>query len=160
MSLYPQKFGSNPLYPQSTDFEVVVVSDSVGMGVISYRKFEKGELVAELAGDIIHDIRQHSLQIDSKSHLYDTYFSGFFMHSCSPNVFLDMKNLKVYAVKPIKSNDYLLMDYAQTEEYLFKQFPCGCGAHNCRGWITGNKESSDSAETDFQRHARYGKVAV
>jgi hypothetical protein len=32
------------------------------------------------------------------------------------------------------------MDYAETEDTLFKQFPCSCGSSNCRGWITGRKE--------------------
>jgi hypothetical protein len=37
--------------------------------------------------------------------------------------------------------DYLTMDYAQTEDVLYRQFPCSCGAENCRGWITGRKEA-------------------
>jgi hypothetical protein len=73
-------------------------------------------------------------------HLYDIHFSGYFLHSCAPNIELDMKNLKVYATRDIMPMEYLLMDYAQTEDVLFRQFPCSCGAENCRGWITGRKE--------------------
>jgi hypothetical protein len=32
------------------------------------------------------------------------------------------------------------MDYASTEDILFKQFPCLCGTPNCRFWISGRKE--------------------
>jgi len=43
-------------------------------------------------------------------------------------------------LKDIPANSFLYMDYAETEDYLFKQFPCSCGSHNCRGWITGKNE--------------------
>jgi hypothetical protein len=46
----------------------------------------------------------------------------------------------VTALRDIEANSYLYMDYAETEDYLFKQFPCCCGAENCRGWITGRLE--------------------
>ncbi len=139
--MYPSHFGNNPLFPRKQDFEVVVKDEVVGLGVISRRAFAKGEVIAALSGEIIHELRQHSLQIEPDVHLYDIYFSGYFLHSCSPNVELDMKNLLVYAVKDIQANDYLFMDYAQTEDILFKQFPCGCGSDNCRGWIAGRTES-------------------
>ena len=93
-----------------------------------------------ITGDIIDEIRQHTLQIEPDKHLHDLYFSGYFLHSCSPNIELDMEKLLVYAVRDIHPMEYLTMDYAQTEDVLFKQFPCGCGADNCRGWITGRKE--------------------
>jgi len=46
----------------------------------------------------------------------------------------------VHAIRDIRPGDYLYMDYAQTEDVLFKQFPCSCGSENCRGWITGRRE--------------------
>jgi len=138
--MYPSHFGNNPLFPKKKDFRVVLKNHVSGMGVMTYKFFAKGDLVCALAGEIITDIRQHTLQIEPNLHLYDTYFSGYFLHSCSPNIILDMKNLLVYATKNIKPMEYLLMDYAQTEDYLFKQFPCSCGAKNCRGWVTGSKE--------------------
>ena len=51
-----------------------------------------------------------------------------------------MQKLTVTALQDIEANSYLYMDYAETEDYLFKQFPCSCGAENCRGWITGRLE--------------------
>jgi hypothetical protein len=151
--MYPSHFGKNVLFPRSQDFEVVVKDEVVGMGVVAHRGFTKGELIAALAGELIHDIRQHSLQIRPGVHLYDIYFSGYFLHSCAPNVSLDMENLVVHAIRDIRPGDYLYMDYAQTEDVLFKQFPCSCGSENCRGWITGRREQltgyiSDSL-TDF-----------
>ncbi|TPW18298.1 MAG: SET-like domain-containing protein [Halothiobacillaceae bacterium] len=141
--MYPSHFEYNPLYPNANDFKVVRKDDTSGMGVVCYKSFAKGDLIAVIAGEIITDIRQHSLQIKPGVHLYDVHFSGYFLHSCSPNVMLDMKNLRVYATRAITPGDHLLMDYAQTEDVLFKQFPCSCGSKQCRGWITGKKEQID-----------------
>jgi SET domain-containing protein len=157
--MYPAHFGNNELFPRKKDFEVVVKDEMVGLGVISRRAFAKGEVVAALSGDIIQDIRQHSLQIEPGVHLYDIYFSGYFLHSCSPNVELDMKGLLVHAVKDIQEGDYLYMDYAQTEDVLFKQFPCSCGSDNCRGWITGRKEQVEGCLPEIMRELAEEKTA-
>lgn len=138
--MYPDRFGSNPLFPNKNDFGIVKKNHATGLGVMSYKFFAKGSLVCAITGDIIDEIRQHTLQIEPDKHLHDLYFSGYFLHSCSPNIELDMEKLLVYAVRDIHPMEYLTMDYAQTEDVLFKQFPCGCGADNCRGWITGRKE--------------------
>jgi SET domain-containing protein len=158
--LYPTHYGENPLFPNKDDFEIVHKNSGVGMGVISYRGFKKGELVAVMAGEIIHDIRQHSLQISETDHLYDIYFSGYFLHSCNPNISLDMKNLRVYAVRDIKPNDYLYMDYAETEEKLFKQFPCGCGSKQCRGWVTGYNQLPDEEDPAYIEFLSRQSIAV
>ncbi len=139
--MYPAAYGNDTLFPKNHDFKIVNVNENCGLGVICFRNFREGEMIARMAGEIIHDIRQHSLQIRPDVHLYDIYFSGYFLHSCDPNIFLDMEKLLVYAVKPICKNDLLMMDYTQTEDYLFKQFACSCGAENCRKWICGKKET-------------------
>ena len=111
-----------------------------GKGVITYRAFHKGEVIAKMAGHVVHEIRQHTLQLTPETHLFDPYFSGFFLHSCSPNISLNMADLTITALEDIPANSFLYMDYAETEDVLFKQFPCSCGAQNCRGWVTGRKE--------------------
>ncbi len=138
--LYPREFGSDPLFPKSTDFAVVYKDELTGKGVIAYRAFKRGEVIAKMAGEVVSDIRQHTLQIATHQHLFDPYFSGYFLHSCSPNISLNMRDMTVTALKDIEANSYLYMDYAETEEYLFKQFPCSCGADNCRGWVMGSKD--------------------
>jgi len=150
MQLYPLQYGRHPLYPQAEDFKVITVNEVVGSGVISYRGFRAGEFVAKLAGDIIHDVQQHTLQIDDGMHLLDLYFSGYFLHSCTPNVSLDMKGLTVTAIRKISSGDLLLMDYQETEKVLFKQFPCGCGTKKCRGWITGYSDPVNHNDFSYQ----------
>ena len=143
--LYPDQFGRDPLFPKHSDFAVVFINQCIGQGVITYRSFKKGEVIARMAGHVVPEIRQHTLQISPNSHLFDPYFSGYFLHSCAPNISLDMANLTVTALADIPTNSYLYMDYAETEDVLFKQFPCSCGAANCRGWITGRKEVHPAA---------------
>lgn len=139
--LYPKKFGDNPLYPQASDFRVITKDESNGHGVLALRSFEAGELVAAINGDVVPDILQHTLQISEGKHLLDLYFTGYLLHSCSPNISVDMENMTVTAIQDIEANTFLYMDYAQTEEVLFKQFPCSCGSDDCRGWIKGSRET-------------------
>ena len=140
--LYPQTFGDNPLFPQACDFAVVPKDNNSGFGVITHRHFKAGDLLAVVSGEIVPDIRQHTLQVSSNEHMYDPYFTGYLLHSCEPNVSLDMKKKTLTALTDIPAGTYLFMDYAETEDTLFKQFGCCCGSVSCRGWITGRKESS------------------
>ncbi len=138
--LYPQTFGNNPLFPQACDFAVVPKDNNSGFGVITYRSFKAGELLAQVSGEIVPDIRQHTLQVSEGRHMYDPYFTGYLLHSCEPNVSLDMQRKTLTALTDIPIGSYLFMDYAETEDTLFKQFSCCCGSESCRGWITGRKE--------------------
>jgi hypothetical protein len=143
--LYPRIFGSNPLFPQASDFRVVPKDECSGDGVLALRSFSAGELIAVINGEIVTDIRQHTLQISPNKHLLDLYFTGYLLHSCSPNISVDMERMTVTARKDIAANCFLYMDYAETEEVLYKQFPCSCGSENCRGWITGSLEMPDGS---------------
>ena len=138
--LYPDQFGKDPLFPKHSEFAVVFKDELAGKGVITYRNFKKGDVIARMAGHIVDEIRQHTLQLSPETHLFDPYFSGYFLHSCSPNISLNMEDLTVTALQNIPVNSFLYMDYAETEDVLFRQFPCSCGATSCRGWITGRKE--------------------
>ncbi len=157
--MYPACFGTNPHFPQSQDFAVVQKDDLSGFGVVCYRSFEPGDLVAAITGDVIYEMTQHSLQIAPGVHLNDLYFAGYFLHSCAPNVSLDMRQGLVYAAAPIRPGDFLQMDYAQTEDRLFKQFPCYCGAPQCRRWITGRNEAIDETNPRYQTLISIGNAA-
>lgn len=158
--MYPPSNGQNPRYPHPRDFRVVQRSNSVGKGVICFRRFEPGDLIAEITGKITHELNQHSLQIEPGLHLLDLHFAGFFLHSCDPNISLDMKNRRVYAVKAINEMDFLEMDYAETEDVLYRQFACTCGAVTCRGWITGSAERADETNAAYHEFLRAGKVVA
>ena len=140
MNLYPPEYGNDPLFPKSTDFEIVTKDIDIGKGVYCYSDFKKGQIIAKMKGEIVSDLRQHTLQISENKHLYDVYFAGYFLHSCDPNISLNMQKMTVTAVQDIQANSYLFMDYSETEEILYKKFVCSCGSDKCRGLIVGKNE--------------------
>lgn len=142
MLLYPKEYGLNPDdgYPKKEDFTVCRQEDGKGAGVYTKRSFQRGELVARITGNIVPHIAQHTLQITPTTHLHDQYFTGYLLHSCSPNIFLDMNEFEIWALRDIEAGQSLTMDYSSTEDVLFKQFPCLCETPNCRYWISGRKE--------------------
>ena len=135
---YELEAGRN--YPRHEAF-TVNHCETTGAGIYVKRSFKKGEMVARMAGITVPYILQHTLQISPFLHLYDPHFTGLLLHSCDPLVSLDMNTLEVWALQDIEKGAALTMDYAQTEDKLFKQFPCSCGAINCRKWVTGRKEA-------------------
>lgn len=141
--LYPVTYGDNPWFPHESDFKVTTKNNIEGKGVFCLRPFKKGALVAVIHGEVIEEINQHTLQIDEHTHLYDIYFTGYLLHSCDPNVEVNMKARTVHALKDIEPNSWLYMDYSSTEDRLFKDFFCSCGADNCREFITGRLSKVD-----------------
>ncbi|HYC04680.1 MAG TPA: SET domain-containing protein-lysine N-methyltransferase [Azospirillaceae bacterium] len=139
-SLYPDAFMLGEGYPTEEDFVVARQEDGKGLGVYTKRAFPRGYRICLISGVVVHEVMQHTLQISPDSHLYDPYFTGFLLHSCDPNCFLDMARFELWAIKDIAPGEALTMDYASTEDVLFKQFPCLCGAPNCRKWISGRRE--------------------
>ncbi|MDA1331825.1 MAG: SET domain-containing protein-lysine N-methyltransferase [Proteobacteria bacterium] len=125
-----------------------------GVGLVAMRDFVRGEIIGTFTGIIDSEIKQHTLQVDASQHLYDPHFIGYLLHNCDPNAVLDMRQHKVYCIKDIRKGEQLTMDYASTEDHLFRQFPCLCDAKNCRLWITGrNEKISEDGHlylTDYQ----------
>ncbi|WP_259753663.1 lysine methyltransferase [Pseudomonas sp. GCEP-101] len=140
-SIYP--FGELSLencYPSTTDFQVISTGDGRGVGIKSLRQIRRGHLLCKVSGQLLASRRLHTLEINEAVHMYDPHFTGLLLHSCDPNVFLDMASLELWALKDIVRGDLLCMDYAVTEGTLMRQFACQCGSPNCRLWITGSKE--------------------
>ncbi len=124
----------------ASEFIVEERENGKGKAVYSRRGHPRGELIARFSGTVLPYRTQHTLQINSNIHLLDEQFVGYLAHSCSPNVFVDMQTLEVWALDNIEPEAVLSMDYAATEDVLFKQFACLCGSGSCRHWITGRKE--------------------
>jgi len=142
MLVYPKEFclASDNGYPKKEDFNVQSRESGKGDGVYTKKSFMRGELVARITGNIVPNVNQHTLQMTPTTQMHDPYFTGFLLHSCSPNIYLDMTEFEIWALRDIEAGQPLTMDYATTEDVLFKQFPCLCGTPNCRYWITGRKE--------------------
>ncbi|MBT5485220.1 MAG: SET domain-containing protein-lysine N-methyltransferase [Gammaproteobacteria bacterium] len=152
--LYPKTFGENPLFPQACNFAVVPKDNNSGFGVITFQAYKPGDLLAIVTGEMVSDIRQHTLQVSKRRHMYDPYFTGYLLHSCEPNVSLNMKKMTLTALKEIKKGEFLFMDYAETEDILYRQFGCCCTSESCRGWITGRKEMPQQMILEQHDHHR------
>ncbi len=111
--------------------------DTIGLGVRSVIAFAKGDVLDRFDGRIDTHISQHSLQISPGRHIAETRFVGFLSHGCAPNCALDMDKRRLIALKDIAAGEWLRIDYSATEDTLFRDFDCACGAANCRGQITG-----------------------
>ena len=61
-------------------------------------------------------------------------------HSCDPNTAFD--GLNIYAVRSIKKDEELTLDYVQFLDENMEPFQCQCGSSNCRGLIMGVKHNS------------------
>lgn len=144
-SLYPFSIPADTLYPTRDKFEVFEVSAEIGGGVRCLTPIERGAVVARFVGQLVHGVLQHSLQVSKETHIHDPHFVGMLTHSCAPNAMLDMQRLEIIALADIEAGDRLTIDYATTEDRLFRQFPCSCGALNCRGWISGRRERVSDA---------------
>jgi uncharacterized protein len=121
--------------------EIILVNEKVGLGVKTNRAHERGTIVEHFSGVVGPYTLQHTLQLNPFQHILDLKFVGYLSHSCDPNCVLDMHRLCVLAAKDIDEGDILTIDYAVTEDQLFKQFACTCGAANCRRWVTGRRET-------------------
>ncbi len=148
--IYPYDLKDNKDYPSNDTF-TINHCETKGNGIYAKHNFKKGELIARMTGIAVPYVLQHTLQITPDLHLYDPHFSGLLLHSCDPNVTLDMNKLEIWALKDIKKDMPLTMDYASTEDILYRQFPCVCGAPNCRKWVTGRKECVNDSGRKYLR---------
>ncbi len=145
--IYPKEYGNDPLFPQSSDFRVEFKNHVAGKGVVCLKPFKKGQTLARLAGEEINAMREHSFQIGKNKHLNDEFFTGFFLHACDPNTSINTKEHIATAIKDIQPGDYITIDYSDTEDYLFRQFKCNCGAKNA---VESLKEKKKCPAHHFQ----------
>ena len=139
--LYPFKLLLGEGYPSTEHFEVMQMANGMQTGIRTRVAFDSRVCIAKISGYALSERRVHTLRLSPRIHLYDCWFTGLVMHSCNPNVFLDLHYLEAWTVRDIKAGEQLTMDYATTEDVLFRQFACQCGERNCRGWITGSEEA-------------------
>ncbi|CUW41267.1 conserved protein of unknown function (Putative SET domain protein) [Magnetospirillum sp. XM-1] len=139
--IYPRDLIVDAALPDSDQFAVTAVNGRVGRGIRAKIPFERGTRVAKFAGTLSNTVFQHSLQVSPETHLHDPYFVGLLSHSCAPNCVLDMQRLEILALLDIEPGELLTIDYAVTEDTLYRQFPCNCGSSHCRRWITGRREA-------------------
>lgn len=136
--IYP--FAELPLrlgFPSRDDFEIICDARQSAIAVATLREFPRISRICRISGHLLPYRSRHTRQLAPGIHVYDPRFCGLLGHSCDPNVFLDMSELWLWAVKDIKKGERLTIDFAATEDKLQRQFACRCGCPCCRGWIIG-----------------------
>jgi hypothetical protein len=144
-------------YPSSKQFQVTRTAYGTKPRVKARIRFDTRVCIAQVSGYAVKERRPHTFQLSSRIHLYDCWFSGLLQHSCNPNVFLDTTYLELWSVQAIRAGAPLTVDYANTEDALYRQFACQCGELNCRGWITGRDEPLNAEGQAFMARWRERK---
>jgi hypothetical protein len=126
--------------PEDEALEVLDTSSQHGLGVRTLIPRTAGEIVHRFTGLVGPELRLHSLQVNEHLHISETKYIGYLSHSCDPNCRLDMSRFEVVALQDVPAGGLLTIDYAATEDVLYRQFACHCGAAACRRWITGRAE--------------------
>ena len=138
---YPEQLPRFEYEPTRDRFSIVSRGDNVGEAVVSLCEFAAGDIVFACTGFFSTEVTLFSLQITPTLHLHDPYFYGKLMHSCDPNVRVDVNSRQFIATRAIRPGDVVTLDYAASEDYLFRSFPCRCGAVHCRGIVSGRKQT-------------------
>jgi len=125
--------------PLKTFFQIVKSPEAINEGIISLISLNVEDIAFRWTGWFLTKQTLHSLQHKEGIYIHDPFFSGKLLHSCDPNLKLDMNTLTAIVIKPIKVFDRLTCDYNDTEDVLYNTFNCSCGSENCRGWIAGKK---------------------
>lgn len=139
-----------------------------GKGVFALQDIAAGELLIEYTGEIINwaqALERHPHDPLDPSHTFyfhvdedrviDAYVGGnssrWINHACNPNCEADEQNGRIFikALRNIRVGEELSYDYGLVidERYtaaLKAQYPCWCGADNCRGTLLAPKRKRDS----------------
>ena len=143
-------------FPSRADFEVITNDKGAAIAIAALREFPRISRICRISGQLLPYRCRHTRQLAPGVHVFDPRFCGLLQHACDPNVFLDMGELWLWALKDIQKGDWLTIDYAATEDKLLRQFACQCGSYKCRGWITGYNESPNADGQAFlQRWRRH-----
>jgi len=135
-----------------------------GKGVFAVQDLAEGETLIEYIGEIIdwkEALRRHPhdpkdanhtfyFHID-EDHVIDAKYGGnssrWINHSCKPNCEADEQDGRVFikALRDIPAGQELFYDYgliidAPYTRKLLAEYPCWCGAKNCRGTLLAPKD--------------------
>lgn len=109
---------------KSDDFKVIEKENFKSL--IAERKFEKGEVVCVVEGEIIEKPNRYSVQIGPNKHINVKEPIMYINHDCDGNITLE--NKKFIATKSIQKGEEINFDYNSNELELsepFKCFKCG-----------------------------------
>jgi SET domain-containing protein len=138
-----------------------------GKGMFAVQDLAEGETLIEYVGEVIswkEALRRHPhdptdpnhtfyFHVDEK-HVIDAKHGGnssrWINHSCAPNCEADEQKGRVFikALRNIPAGDELFYDYgliidAKYTKKLKAEYPCWCGAPECRGTLLAPKDKDE-----------------
>ncbi|WP_036839189.1 SET domain-containing protein [Polaromonas sp. CF318] len=149
-----------------------------GKGVFAVQDLAEGETLIEYVGEVINwkeALRRHPhdpkdpnhtfyFHID-EDHVIDAKHGGnssrWINHSCKPNCEADEEDGRVFikALRNIKAGEELFYDYgliidAPYTKKLLAEYPCWCGARNCRGTLLAPKDEDKKKAKGKKKSAK------
>jgi hypothetical protein len=143
-----------------------------GKGMFAVQDLAEGETLIEYVGEVVtwkEALRRHPhdpkdpnhtfyFHVDEK-HVIDAKYGGnssrWINHSCDPNCEADEEGGRVFikALRNIPAGQELFYDYgliidAKYTKKLKAEYPCWCGAPNCRGTLLAPKDKDDKKKKD------------
>ena len=128
--------------------EVHQADDRGGFTVVTTEPIAKGELIVVWSGTLVDrdelvtlppHAKRHSLQVEEDHYLVsltDCEPPDYVNHSCAPNAGLSGQ-IALVAMRDIRPGEEVTYDYAMSDGSAYDESECRCGAHDCRGNVSG-----------------------
>jgi hypothetical protein len=107
-------------------------SNIAGTGVFAARDFMPGETMGYWEGHIIKEDTRYSLTLDG-TRIEPTGVLRWLNHSCGPSAYFNGR--WIIAIRKLRKETEITVDYLATERTLSHHFECNCGSCECKGWI-------------------------
>lgn len=132
----------NELLVKEYEIASIYQNDSTKQFLLKSKKdFNKDDCLIEFSADSTSETPTYlTVQINEKEHIsLNPQFLQYINHSCNPNVYFDIENYKLIALKTIQKNDELTFFYPSSEWEMIQPFTCFCKNENCLHEIKGAK---------------------
>ncbi|MCX6785509.1 MAG: SET domain-containing protein-lysine N-methyltransferase [Candidatus Komeilibacteria bacterium] len=103
-----------------------------GYGIFTDSPIKKGEAFYKIPSDKILSQNHHqAARIGAQQWVWDEQVLNFVNHSCEPNVFINVANLTLVALKNIRAGEEITCNYDFSEGEQGFHFICQCGSKFC-----------------------------
>lgn len=108
-----------------------------GRALLADHDIPQGEVVLSLHDcDLLTAPTRYSVQTGGDRHV-DHPVLARVNHSCSPNLFVDVRALEAVTMREVARGETLTFFYPSTEWAMSHPFLCRCGSEPCLGQVAG-----------------------
>lgn len=123
-------------------------------GLYSAGTFKKGTRLFTVKGIDVPRIKKVNRWVDASTSILGTHSCNpivYLNHSCEPNVVIKA-DFNIEAIRPIKKNQEILIDYSTIEDDSSWKMPCSCGNFNCRKVIRSFNHLPDDVKAWYSNY--------